>query len=333
MKIFLTGATGFLGRAIFTRLLERRHTVHCWVRPSSDVSIIDELGAKWTAGDLLDTQALTNAMKGSDILIHNAGVYSFWEPEPLVYENTNINGTFSVFSAAAQASLKRTLLVSSAVIYGNALPQPYNETTPPGNERFSRYADSKYYGELFARKISRERSLPLTVIQPGAIIGAGDLKASGAYITNVIQKKLPAVGLKNAKITFVHVQDVANAIVSAIENPKAAGQTYLIGSQPITLEDYLEKISTISGVPLPRMVFSDSLIMVLAQVLTFFANRRKKEPMWGMSIDQAQTFKEGFQFDGSKAERELGIQYTPIDSAIEESVRWYLLEEAERKRA
>ncbi|NSW53577.1 MAG: NAD-dependent epimerase/dehydratase family protein [Anaerolineae bacterium] len=328
MKIFLTGATGFLGRSVLALLREHGHDVHCWVRPSRDLSLIQELDAHWTAGSLLDTPAIKEAMRGADALIHNAGVYSFWEPQPAVYEETNINGTFSVFSAAAEVGLKHTLLVSSAVIYGNARPQPFTESTPPGDIRFSRYADSKYFGELFARKIARERSLPLTIIQPGAIIGPGDSKASGAYVANVVDRNLPVLGLLNSIITFVHVNDVAWAIVSAVENARTKGETYLVGSQPISVAQYLTKISDVSGIPLPKITLPDTLILTLAHLLTFWADRRASEPKWGLSLDQARTFRAGFQFDGSKAERDLGLHYTPIDQAIEETVHWYLLHKA-----
>ena len=176
---------------------------------------------------------------------------------------------------------------------------------------------------MFPRKFAQDRSLPLVVIQPASIIGPGDTKASGAYVENILAKKLPVVGLKKSKITFVHVEDVTAAIVKALEKEGNVGETYLIGKNAITLDHYLKKISQVSGVPLPFIVLPDWLISFIAQVLTVRANRTKKPPLWGMSMDQAATFKNGFQCDGSKAERELGITYTPVDQAIEEMVVWW----------
>jgi dihydroflavonol-4-reductase len=64
--------------------------------------------------------------------------------------------------------------------------------------------------------------------------------------------------------------------------------------------------------------------MVNASLLTWLANLTKKPPMWNMSVDQMRTMKQGLIFDGSKAERELGITYTPIRVALEEAIASYL---------
>jgi dihydroflavonol-4-reductase len=79
-------------------------------------------------------------------------------------------------------------------------------------------------------------------------------------------------------------------------------------------------ISEISGVVLPKLKMPDSLAMANARLLTFLADIIKKPPLWGMALDQIRTMKEGGEVDGSKAERELGVTYTPIRVAIEEAI-------------
>ncbi|MCD6475718.1 MAG: NAD-dependent epimerase/dehydratase family protein [Anaerolineaceae bacterium] len=324
MKIFITGSTGFLGSYLVPLLIENGHQIRCWVRKSSNTDQLKKADVEIITGKLSDRTALVDAMQGMDAVIHMANVYSFWEPEPSIYEEVNINGTINVLLSAMDVDIKKFLLISTAVIYGNTNEQPFNENTQPGTERFSHYAESKYYGELFARKFSKERNLPLVVIQPASIIGPEDVKTSGAYVASIIQKKLPAIGFKQSKISFVHVNDVAAGIVSALEKEDNIGETYIIGHNAITLDHYMKKISEYSGVSLPALVLPDWLIMMIAQALTVMSTRSNKPPLWGMSLDQARTFRNGFQCDGSKAERELGIQYTPIDTAIKETVEWWM---------
>ena len=324
MKIFVTGATGFLGSCLIPLLIEHGHKIRCWVRKSSNTDQLKKLGVEIFTGNLSDRTALVDAMQDMDAVIHMAKVYSFWEPEPSVYEEVNINNTINVLLSAMDVNIKKFLHISTAAIYGNTDEQPFNENTQPGTERFSHYAESKYYGELFARKFSKERNLPLVVIQPASIIGPGDIKASGAYVASIIQKKLPIIGFKQSRISFVHVNDVARGIIHALEKEDNIGETYIIGPNAITLDHYMKKISEYSGVPLPSLVFPDWLIMIIAQILTVMSTRSKKPPMLGMSLDQAATFRNGFQCDGSKAERELGIQYTPIDKTIKETVEWWM---------
>ena len=124
-------------------------------------------------------------------------------------------------------------------------------------------------------------------------------------------------------LTWVHVRDVAEAIVRALEKEDNIGQKYLLGKHQLSLQQFGEMISDISGVPLPKIRLPDSVVMMNAALLTWLASLTKKPPMLGMSVDQIRTMKEGFRFDGTKAERELGIAYTPIRTALEEAIASY----------
>ncbi len=96
-----------------------------------------------------------------------------------------------------------------------------------------------------------------------------------------------------------------------------------MGKHQLSLQKFNTMISDISGVPLPKIRLPDPLVMVNAALLTWLADLVKKPPKWGMAVDAMKTIKEGFRFDGSKAERELGITYTPIRVALEEAIASY----------
>lgn len=325
MKVLITGATGFVGKATVQTLIERGHTVRCFVRETSETSAIDDLkNVSLFTGSLFNDQDLEKAMLGCDALVHLANVYSFWEPHLSSYDEVNINGTIHVMRAASKSFLGHIIHVSTAVVYGNAYPQPYNELTQYGNERFSQYADSKFYGEKFAEKFMEEEGLPLTILQPVSVIGAGDVKSSGRQIENFLHKKYPARSFLDSKVTYVYVQDVAEAIVRALENPKTIGQRYIIGKEAISHDEYLNKVAEVAGIKLPKLVLPDWAALFLAQILTVRANRTGKPPLWGFSIDMAKTFQMGFQADGSRVEQELGLTYTPVMKALEESIRWHM---------
>ena len=325
MKVLITGATGFVGKATVQALIERGHTVRCFVRPTSDTTEFDGLeNLSIFTGSLFNDEDLEKAMRGYDALVHLANVYSFWELNPSSYDEVNINGTIHVMRAASKSFLGHVVHISTAVVYGDAQPQPYNELTQYGSERFSQYADSKFYGEKFAEKFMEEEGLPLTILQPASVIGAGDLKSSGRQIENFVLNKYPVKAFLGTKITYVYVKDVADAIVRVLENPKTIGQRYLIGKESITHEEYLNKIAETANIKLPKLVLPDWAALFLAQALTVRANRTGKPPLWGFSIDMAKTFQAGFQADGTRAEQELGLSYTPVVEALEESIRWHM---------
>ncbi len=179
-----------------------------------------------------------------------------------------------------------------------------------GPVRFSQYFQTKYEGDLVAWEFYEKKRLPLLMVYPGAVLGPGDPKATGKYIDDLIHRRLPVRVFEDSVLTWVYVKDVAEAIVKALEKENNLGEKYLVGKYRLSMREINEMIREISGVSLPRFRLPDSLVTLNAFFLTQVADIIKKPPLWGMSRDQIRTMKEGFRFDGSKAEKELGITYT-----------------------
>jgi dihydroflavonol-4-reductase len=213
--------------------------------------------------------------------------------------------------------------VSTAGIYGKPAECPFCEDNPVGPERFCEYFRTKYEGDLIAWDMHEKKGLPVLMIYPVAVLGAGDPKPSGRYIQDLINRRVPARVLEDSIFTFVHVRDVAEAIVRAAEKEGNIGEKYLVGNQQLSWGEISRMISEISGVALPKMSMPDFLTMLNARFLTLVANLIRRPPLWNMAIDQIRTMKEGVQVDGSKTERELGITYTPVRVALEEAIESY----------
>jgi nucleoside-diphosphate-sugar epimerase len=139
----------------------------------------------------------------------------------------------------------------------------------------------------------------------------------------LINRRLPARVFEDAVMTFVHVKDVAEVIVRAAEKEDNIGERYFVGKCRMSFREINEMVSEISGVSLPKLRLPNPLVMMNAVLLTGLANLIKKPPPWGMSIDQMRVMHEGFSVEGSKVERELCVNYTPIRIAIEEAIASY----------
>ena len=320
MKMFITGATGFIGTHLVKRLAQTEHKLCCMVRKTSHTRQLEELGATLVTGDVTDKDSLLEGMRGCDCVINLANVYTFWEPNKKIYMDVNVEGTRNVVECALETGVSKVVHVSTAVVYGKPADCPFTEESPVGPVRFSEYARTKYTGDLIAWELYEKKGLPLVMIYPASVLGPGDPKATGQYIMNLVHRRLPATIFHDAILTFVHVRDVAEAIVKAAEKQNNIGEKYLVGKYQLSMQENNKIISEISGVPPPKMHLPDTLVMVNATLLTWLADLIKKPPMGGMSRDQMRTVREGFRFDGSKAERELGITYTPIRVAIEEAI-------------
>ena len=320
MRVFVTGGTGFVGKPTVRRLVEGGHEVRCLVRKTSRTDALEELGCELAYGDVTDKASVLDGMKGCEWVVHLANVYSFWEPDKSVYRRVNVEGTRNVAEAALEEGVSKVAHVSTFVVWGKPAQIPFDEETPVGPERFTAYAESKYEGDLVVWKLYRERGLPVVVLYPGGVMGAGNPKSNGQYIQDLVKGRMPGMVFEDSALTWVHVKDVAEAIIRALEKEGNKGEEYLVGKHALAMGDLTRMVCEISGAPLPKVSIPDPVIMAGATLLTKVADLTGRPPLLGMSKDTMRNLKEGAIFDGSKAERELGVTYTPIREALEEEV-------------
>jgi dihydroflavonol-4-reductase len=123
---------------------------------------------------------------------------------------------------------------------------------------------------------------------------------------------MPARILENAVFPFVHARDVAEAIARAAERPDNLGAKYFVVAENLTFGDINRMLGEIANVSLPSLRLPTPLVVGTVGLLTLIADITKKPPLWGLCRDQVGTMRAGTVFSGAKAERELGITYTPI---------------------
>ncbi len=323
MRVYITGATGFIGRHVVQRLLQAGFEVRCLVRDVAKAKFLKDLGAEIVRGDVTDRATILSSMQGCEAVVHLANVYSMWLLKGDEFERVNIGGTRGVVESACEVEIKKFVYVSTVAVYGVPKERPFTETSAPGKRMLSRYARSKAEGNRIAWQISGERNLPLVVLYPGIVLGAGDDKASGQYIQDIIFKRVPSTIFHSSKAVYVYVEDLAECIFQALVRPEAVGQRYLIGQECLDGKSYAQLIGSVAGVKLPWFHFPDPIVILASYLFSAIARVLRRAPWWGLSVDAAWTLSKGFVFDGSKSERELGITYTPIKVALEEAVRFY----------
>lgn len=320
MRVLVTGGTGFVGKPTVRKLLEAGHGVRCLVRRTSHTRELEELGCELAYGDVTEKASVLEGVRGCDWLVHLANVYSFWEPDKSVYRRVNVEGTRNVAEAALEVGVSKVAHVSTFVVWGKPAQIPFDEETPVGPERFTAYAESKYEGDLVVWKLYRERGLPVVVLYPGGVMGAGNPKSNGQYIQDLVKGRMPGMVFEDSALTWVHVKDVAEAIVRALEKEGNEGEKYLVGKHALAMGELTRTVCEISGAPLPKVSIPDPVIMAGATLLTKVADLTGRPPLLGMSKDTMRNLKEGAIFDGSKAERDLSVTYTPIREALDEEV-------------
>jgi len=258
-------------------------------------------------------------MRECDWVVNLANFYEFWNRDTRTYDSVNVEGTKNVLDAAREAGAAKIIHVSSVVVYGNA-SWPITETTPFGNRTPGHYARTKRAGEIIAQEYRTKFNLPVVIVSPAGVMGPNDPKATGRYVRSLVQGKMPAQVLTNCTFPFVHVRDVAEAIVKALEKGKNEGEKYLVAAENLTFGEINLMISQIAGIRLPLLTLPTPLVLAGSYGATFLANLTGKPPMLDMSVEQIRMMRQGMEVDGSKAMRELGISYTPIRTALEEMI-------------
>jgi len=227
---------------------------------------------------------------------------------------------------ALETDVSKVVQVSSVEVYGKPVESPIKERTQEGLFRLSHASQTRFEGDHIAWQLFRDKYLPLVAVYPCVALGSGNTTYTGGMIRRLIERRLPAILFPNSVFTFVHVSDVSEIILRSAEKTDNLGERYFAGSAWLTVKDLCSLVGDVSDVPVPILRVPGALAMPLARVLTRIADMIGRPPLFGLSTDAVRTMSEGFRIDGSKAERELGIVYTPVRKAVEEECAWHRME-------
>ena len=315
MKVFVTGATGFIGSHLVPRLLQDGHTVHCLVRSPEKAVALEKAGARIFIGDVTDKASITPGMQTCDWVVHLAGIYSFWEPDKSIFRKVNVEGTRNVMECCLETGIKKVIYTSTVGVWGKPAQIPFTEDTPVGPKRFCEYGRTKYEGELIAWEMHRKQGLPLAVIYPGAVIGPGDESATGRYFKLLINEKLPFAVFSNSKLSFVYVGDVAETILKVLSTNDNIGEKYIVAGEIISIYDINSIIAGFAKCKLPTIFMPNWLSLLCAATLSLITKIKNKPPLFDLSYEQALTMANGVQANGRKTEN-LIKSYCKVDVVL-----------------
>ena len=321
MRLFVTGATGFLGGYLMRRLAASPHECVCVVRDAGRATRLARERVTLVEGDVTDRPGLARAMEGCEGVLHLANVFSFWERDRHAYERVNVDGTRIVMQCALDARVRKVVHVSSTVVWGVPTRNPFDETTPLPREWPSAYARSKAEGDRVVDALRARSGLPVVTVHPSAILGAGDPKASAAYIGGVVTGRIPGRVRDEYVQSWVDVRDAAEGIVRALEREGNEGEHYILAGEALSLGEMVRRAARLAGRRRLPMRLPEPLLPATAAVLTWIADRTGRPPLWGMARDSERATRRSAWADASKSVRELGMRYASIDVALEEVVR------------
>jgi len=322
MTTLVTGATGFVGSAVARTLAARGHTLRLLTRPTSDRRNLAGLDAEIVTGDLTDPDSLARAAAGCRYVLHVAADYRFWVPDPDAMLRANVDGAVAMVRAAARAGAERIVHCSSVAalgLIGDGTPS--DEVTPAKEADFvGIYKRSKYLAETAVLDLARNEGLPVVVVNPAAPVGPRDIKPTptGKMILDAAAGRVPAY--IDTGINIVHVDDVAEGHVLALEKGRV-GERYILGGEDMLLKDILALVSDVVHRRPPSIRLPEAVVWPAAFLMEQFAKLTGIPPM--MTRDHLKMARKKMFYSSAKAKAELGYNPRPVRLAVEDAVTWF----------
>jgi len=316
MKTLVTGATGLVGGAITRQLVQRGYQVRALVRSLARARHLQALGLELVEGDILDPASLRAACRGCNWLFHAAAIYEFWVPDPQTMVRTEVEGTRNVLEVARDEGISRVIYTSTAATVGEPRGLTGVEETPHRGYFLSRYERAKFEAEQLAKQYIAQ-GMDIVILKPAAVIGPGDLKPTGQALVNVLSGRLPAI--VPGTLSLVYVEDVGLAHVLAAEKGHP-GESYIVSAAVLSSRQLFHLACRLAGRRAPWTA-PPFLALAFAWICELWASLRGTPPL--LTREAVRTVAHGFRVDGSRAARELGFTYTPIEQALREALRWY----------
>ena len=325
MKLFLTGASGFVGSHVARLAADQGYQLRVLARSSSKLSLVPA-GAEVIQGDLRAPASFAAALRGCDALIHVAADYRLWVPDPAEMYKANVEGTRELLHLAHDAGVRRVVYTSSVATMGfgheGSVAAPVNEDTPVSEaDMIGHYKRSKWQAERVAIEAARAGQ-HVVLLNPTTPVGAQDIKPTptGRIVVDFLNRNFPAY--VETGLNLVDVREIARMHLVALERG-TPGQRYILGGENLTLKQILDKLAGISGLPSPKMKVPHAVAMAFAFFdETFTGKLRKREPR--ATVEAVRMGKKMMFATSSRAQRELGLQVLPVDDALREACRWFV---------
>jgi dihydroflavonol-4-reductase len=322
MKVFVTGATGFVGANVARHLAGQGAQLRLLVRATSNLANLEGLDAETMVGDLREPESLRTGIRGCDAVMHVAADYRLWVRDPAAMYAANVEGTRGLLRLAREEGVRRSVYTSSVATMGfKADGTIVDEATPVGlDDMIGHYKRSKFLAEQAATEAARGGQ-EVMILNPTTPIGALDGKPTptGRIVVDFLNRKFPAY--MDTGLNLVDVREVARAHGAALERGRP-GERYILGGENLTLKQILDKMAAMTGLPSPTMRVPHAVALGFAFFDEWVTGRMLgREPR--ATVEEVRMGKKKMFASSAKAERELGFRVLPVEDALRSAIEWF----------
>ena len=333
-KVFVTGATGFIGTRLVQALVERGRRVRALSRRDhvdpppgfgrGRPGPLEHELVEIVRGDITDRDSLLRGMEGCERVFHLAAYAKNWARDPRTFYRMNVEGMQNVFDAARQHNVTRVVWTSSIVTFGPTPPGVVGDETMPRvtPKYLTEYEQTKAIAEQEALRRAAE-GFPVVIVNPTRVYGPGHLTEGNSLarlIDDYDRGRVPVLLNRGVNVgNYVLVDDVVQGHLLAMERGRI-GQRYILGGENATLKEFFRTIDRVSG----KTHFQIPLLHVTPLA---FAWLQKKRAEWfgvypAITPGWIRTFLVDWAYRSDKAIRELGYGPTRLEDGVRITYQW-----------
>ena len=254
MKILVTGATGFIGRNLVMRLLQRGEEVICMVRKTSNLEFLKDKNVTFAIADIRDEDQVEDvfARHLPEVVYHSSGRVKDEAEENLF--KVNVSGTKNICQACYKHGIARLIYLSSVAVISGNTDVPLTENLP--YKATSAYGRSKIEGEKIALDF-RKKGLKTVIIRPCMVYGEDEPHAMGKIFYRASRRRIPTTDLSNLheKLHIGYINNIIDILELALEREEALEGTFMVADKEVTtIRKSLDIITDELGAPKPVVI-------------------------------------------------------------------------------
>jgi len=328
IPILITGATGYIGARLLFSLIERfGDAVRCrvTVREGSDASFLNGLPVEIVRADLHDSFSVTQAVRGSEVVFHCAGLIAFTRNFRHRLYETNVLGTRHVVDACLTAGVKRLVTTSSIAAIGSSgadsgISESNEQTTFSEWQRHNVYMESKHLAELEGRRGVAE-GLDVVMVNPGVVIGRSSGRtlpgsSSNEVLRMIYDGRLPVC--PKGSTGFVDVHDVADAHIAAWQKGRT-GERYIIVGENLSFRELFRRIASLPGSRTGQPFSVGGIAGMVAGGGGEAWSLLTRRPSF-ISIESIRQASHPASYSNRRSLNELGMVYRPFDETLRSAI-------------
>jgi nucleoside-diphosphate-sugar epimerase len=318
MRIFLTGGTGYIGRALALRLVAAGHEVRALVRATSNAEPLKQLGIATFTGDVADRISMREGMSGADWVIHAAADLDLTGP-PERMRQANLEGSENVASLAYKLGVGRFLSVSSMAYWGGSPSDGsvVGEEAPVQTPFPTLYSATKHSGELAIQEWAR-KGLRVNTVFPSLVYGPpGKKEGANSILRGFLKGRFPVLVGADRKTAWIYLDDLVEGMLKVLAKAPP-GRGYLMTGDITALRSLVDRVCALGGVKPPRLNLPVGVARLgLALSSPVYKLRGFRPPF---SAEQLNSLDRHWAFDDARARTELDWHPRGLDEGLPPTV-------------